>query len=528
MNLRLLGELIRLRYKLLWAKTRSRNGKIALFVAGYFLLALIGILLAAGGLGAAILAIRAGRAEFVARAVLSGLYLQSTLASVLLGFGMNTVFTETELRKYPLNPSERLWARHLIGIIDPFWFLTLTLELGLVLGLHFFRGYSLGLGMLAMVLLLLSNYALARIIGLLVDRLVSMKGGSAVLLVLVMGFAIGPSAMRPLFEQHAFNFELALSVLRYTAPFGAAAAMTHSGLDAIWGLTVEACWILGLAAIVIIVERSPSARTAIATTEYSWSNRFDRVGALFGPQNGPLVAFWLRFYLRNNRFRALYGLSLPLVGFLTYNLGSQVGKKFGPDGLFFEALGTFGVISFFGTSRIAINQYGYVAEGFRRFFLLPTDPAASLRTGSYACLLLGAPLIPVALLAWIFLGPGSFDARRIFMLSGSAITGLFLLHGISLWATLYSPRRGNYSTSVGNDSSIIGNVVVIGSIVGALFLPVLLSRKLPSAVAVQNWWEVIPLMAVALAFYIFSLRATSALLPVKREALMAIVEGRET
>ena len=35
MNFQLIGELIGLRYKLMWAKTRTRNGKIALFLTGY-------------------------------------------------------------------------------------------------------------------------------------------------------------------------------------------------------------------------------------------------------------------------------------------------------------------------------------------------------------------------------------------------------------------------------------------------------------------------------------------------------------
>src|SRR5207248_5939665 len=43
MNVPLILELVQLRYKLLWAKTRSRNGRIALFLAGYLLLALVGI-----------------------------------------------------------------------------------------------------------------------------------------------------------------------------------------------------------------------------------------------------------------------------------------------------------------------------------------------------------------------------------------------------------------------------------------------------------------------------------------------------
>ena len=41
MNTKLIGDLIGLRYKLMWAKTRTRNGKIALFLTGYLLLVLV-------------------------------------------------------------------------------------------------------------------------------------------------------------------------------------------------------------------------------------------------------------------------------------------------------------------------------------------------------------------------------------------------------------------------------------------------------------------------------------------------------
>lgn len=45
MNAPLILGLISLRYKLLWAKTRSRNGRIALFLTGYLLLLLLLVLL---------------------------------------------------------------------------------------------------------------------------------------------------------------------------------------------------------------------------------------------------------------------------------------------------------------------------------------------------------------------------------------------------------------------------------------------------------------------------------------------------
>ena len=84
MNFELIGHLVRLRYKLLWAKTRSRNGRIALFVVCYLLLVLLIAVFASGGFGAALVAVRTGKAEQVAQAVLSGLYLQAVVAAVVL------------------------------------------------------------------------------------------------------------------------------------------------------------------------------------------------------------------------------------------------------------------------------------------------------------------------------------------------------------------------------------------------------------------------------------------------------------
>src|SRR5580765_6913345 len=130
MNTALIGELIRLRYQLLWAKTRSRNGRIALFLTGYLLVILLVVLLGTGGVGAAIVAVRAGKAELVARAVLGGLFVQAIIATNIMGFGMSAVFSDTELRRYPLSAVDRRVTRHLSSLLDPFWFLVLALGLG--------------------------------------------------------------------------------------------------------------------------------------------------------------------------------------------------------------------------------------------------------------------------------------------------------------------------------------------------------------------------------------------------------------
>ncbi|MGA1996262.1 MAG: hypothetical protein ABSH45_10840, partial [Bryobacteraceae bacterium] len=101
MNTRLVGELVRLRYKLLWARTRSRNGKIALFFVGYLLFIAVAILLVVGGFGAGVAAVRFGKAGLVAAIVLASLFVETLFCTVVMGFGLNAVFSDAELRRYP-------------------------------------------------------------------------------------------------------------------------------------------------------------------------------------------------------------------------------------------------------------------------------------------------------------------------------------------------------------------------------------------------------------------------------------------
>src|ERR1035438_9214210 len=128
MNTPLILRLVGLRYKLLWAQTRTRNGRIALFLVGYLFALLILLLMTAGGYGAAMIAVRSGQAEKVAQAVLGGLFLNALVASVVTGFGINTAFTDAALRRYALNAGDRLVARHLTGILEPVWIFVLGLD----------------------------------------------------------------------------------------------------------------------------------------------------------------------------------------------------------------------------------------------------------------------------------------------------------------------------------------------------------------------------------------------------------------
>ncbi|MGA9628179.1 MAG: hypothetical protein WBQ65_27145, partial [Bryobacteraceae bacterium] len=251
MNFELIGNLVRLRYKLLWAKTRSRNGRIALFMVCYLLLVLLIAVLASGGFGAALVAVRTGKAEFVAQAVLSSLYVQAVVAAVVLGFGVNAIFSEAQLRRYPLKAQERRVARHVIGILDPFWFLILALELGLVVGLYVASAASFWLGLIAVLLLFVSNYLLARVVALLLERLMQRKFGAAVLLGAVACVGFLPAILQPVLKGHRGVGAAFLHVLSYTPPFAAAATMTRTDVAAFSGLLLQVWWLLGLAAALV-------------------------------------------------------------------------------------------------------------------------------------------------------------------------------------------------------------------------------------------------------------------------------------
>jgi hypothetical protein len=298
--------------------------------------------------------------------------------------------------------------------------------------------------------------------------------------------------------------------------------MLRPGAEALYGLAVIASWLLVLSVLLLALERHPPQVRAVRSGALAWRGPCERLGALFGPANAPLVAQWLRFYSRNNRFRTFYPLAIPLVAFLAYTQAQVAG----PKGQFANILGCFALTGFIGTAQFAVNQFGYMGGGFRRYFLLPTDPAALLRTGSYTFLMLSAAVIPVATIVVAMFSPIKLDARMIAMMVGGAVTALFLMHGLALWATLLGPRRGNYKASFGNDLSLAGNVVFVGGLLILLFVPRVLAKVWPAAVAPQNWWAVVAMAPLAAAFYFASLRKAAGVFRARREQILSVIEGR--
>ncbi|HUB82835.1 MAG TPA: hypothetical protein VMB03_28750 [Bryobacteraceae bacterium] len=526
MDFELIGTMIRLRYKLLWANTRTRNGKIALFFAGYLLLVMFLALLGAGGTGAGMAAIRSGKGTVLAGALLTGIFAQGLLAAVILGFGMASIFSDTELRRYPLRANERRLTRHMIGIVDPFWILFFVLDLGVAFGLYLFGAGGFWFGLLAVLLLFICNYIAARVLGMLVQRLVSQKFGAMIMLALVICIGVLPSLLQPFLKKYPAIWQGLKSAWQTTPPAAAGVAMTHLDLSALQALGTIVLWTAALLALLVLVERRPAKAAAVHNTRVVFEDRMDRLGRIYGPTNGPLVAHWLRFYFRNNRFRTIYPLALPLATFLLFILSRQDSRHNAFGSPLTVAFAIFGIIGFIGTGQFAVNQFGYVGGGFRRFLLLPTDPAAAFRAGSYMFVSLSGALILPAVLLFALFGPIPWTAQMLLMLVGCSVMSLFLFHGIALWTSILGARRGNYKQALGNDLSFIANVVVLGGTLGWLFLPQLLIHGDPAALARSYWWAPPALALAALVFYTVSLRSTTTLFRARREELMAMMEGK--
>jgi hypothetical protein len=481
-------------------------------------------LFSASGFGVAIVAIRSGNAERVAQIALSGMFLGALFLTVIMGFGVNSVFTDAELRRYPLSALERFAVHHFLSLVDPFWVFILALEMGLVAGLYVYGSFTWFKGIIAALLFFSCCYVAARALTAWVDRLMKTASGYVMMFILLMLGALAPAAVVSI-QSNPGMLVKALPILRFTPSFAAATVMTHDASKSHSGFAISAVWLIIFLSLLIAVEYLPvSSKWQARSVGSMWKASFDGVAAVFGQRMSPLVAHWLRFYWRNNRFRFLYSLTLPFAATLAVGMGQprQPGGS-----LFVGVLGCMAVVTWIAIGPIAVNQYGYSGGGFRRFQLLPTDPGASLRAGSYAALLLGASWIPPATIVWSIVSPRPLDARIIFMPVMNAVTGLFLFNGLALWTSIYAPKQGRYDSLFHNHLSAWGHIVRVGPILGCMLLPLFLRDVAPGSIAPKNWWLTLPVGGFAFLFYVASLRIINFVLPAQREALLAVIEGKD-
>jgi hypothetical protein len=515
-----LTNLLGLRYRLLWAHVRSRKGKTVLFFVAYLLACLIGAFLAMGGFGAAMASIRLGKAELVARIALGGFYMFGIFASVVLGIGVNDVFSDAALRRYPLSAGARLAARHFTAFLEPLWMFLLAFNLGVAVGFYVFGVASLWLAALAAILLVVTNFLLARAIVAAFGWLMASRYAPLGMIGL-FGASLG---LPPLFRSPSLQAAVA-AVFRYTPPFAAASAMAGTAsLSSLLGVSFLLLWCAGLAVLLVALDRLPNPLRSVAGVRATWNSPYDRIAALFGPGLAPLIGKTLRYYVRSPHTRHNYPLTLPLLAVMVVTQFRSHGAR--PMDAFLYALGLISITGMMCTGGLPLNVFGFDGSGFRRYLLQPVAPATMLRATSLTGLIPGATLIPIALLLWLVFPPVPTDARMLAMLASSAVVGWLLYHALGLWTSLLAPRPVEFNLTFGNKFSLAANIAGIGCfLVFFAGLPQGL-RALGANTVMRYWWVAPLIMFATIGFYLLSLWGGAGVFAARRERMLSLLEGR--
>lgn len=512
--------LVGLRYRLVWAHARSRQGRMVLFAVGSLAVATAGVLLSLGGLGAASAAIRLGRAGLVASIVLSGLQLNLVAATVFLGIGTHAALSEATLRRYPLSRASRVASRHVTALLEPLWILALATVIGLAVGFAAMGAGFVWLGVPTALLFVISTYLLASCVTRVGEWMLSRPGGLLVVIVvgtgLMMAVPLAPAWIARMSDRPGGLPGLAL--LEFTPPFAAAKAMAGAAFTtALGGVLALMVWCGGLAVLLTAANRLPRHSRSTSGAPARWDHPADRVALLFGPTLAPLAGKMLRYYLRSPQTRYNYPLALPL-------LGVMIATNAERDPFLF-ALAVAPALTTLSTGTLSMNLFGFDGHGFRRYFLLPVRAVDVLRTAALVSLIPGALLLAIGFVAWLALAPGHATLRMAGMLLCAGFGGSLFFGALALWTTLLAPRAIPFDLMFGNKLSPAANLLFV--LVMVVFFGGYIALAAFGVDAVLRVWWVAPFfLSGALMFYVATLRAGARVLVARREQMLATIEGR--
>ncbi len=521
MRIRLLVCLLGLRYRLMWAQARLQAGRVALVVVGVLLVCLVAAMLALGGLGAAVEAVRLGKGELVAAIVLSTFFVFALFGALILGAGINPTFSDAALRRYPLSSFERLGARHLVGPLEPLWIFVLALDLGLAIGFAALGVSSCWVALPAALLLLSTNYLAVRLLLRVVEHIMATRNGPLLLMGLVVLLFQLPGLLAPALAHNRALSGNAWIVLRFLPPFTAARVVAGApAFVTIASMLLLVGWCAGLIAALAWVERQPLPSRTVAGAEAHWDSSCDRIAAAFGPVLAPLVGKTLRYYVRSPQLKMNYPLIVPMVLFIAFTFAR--GR---PDPLagFLTILALISILGFLSMGIMPMNVFGFDGSGFRRYFLLPAPPGLVLRAVAFVPLLLGAPLILVCMGLWLVIWPGHLDGRMAVMLLSSGFGGMFLFQALGLWTSLLAPQAMEFKVKFGAKQPLATTALMMSGM-GVMFGLVAGLPALGSKVVLGHWWVAPLILLAALGFYLLTLRGGARVFGSRRERMLSMIE----
>ena len=452
-----------------------------------------------------------------------GVYLE--LHRLLFGAGPRASFSDVVLRRYPLTAQQRLAARHLIGLLDPIWPLLLALAAGLAAGFAIGNPWRLMIGLPAAALYVSLVYLITATILSLVDRLLQHKAGPTILgfgmFLLINAVVLAPRFLLP--TQNRGWLEGLDRVLRLLPPGAAAFLIAGAGLkETLLAGCALAGWFLLPALVLYLLENRPPVSVPEKQGGIVWENPVDRAAGWFGPGLGPLVAKWLRSYLRSQQ--VCFGLvaAVPAMVGLPWVLSGRGG----PEKVYLTTLALMFMLGALTAGPASTNMFGFDGKGIRRYSILPVHFVRVHRAGSLAVVLLGTVLIPPALIACLACSNIPFHGWLILMPVLSAIAGIFYSNALGLWTTVLSPFPVDPRNMFGNRAPVAVTLIQVASFQPAM-ASMLYLRENNTLASVRNYaWLLFAAVIVCLALYVVSLYFTGRILLARRERLISCIAGK--
>jgi hypothetical protein len=524
-----LWTLTRLRYRLIWARMRTSNGRIILFFALYLVGASFALLSAAGGLGTAIVAKEFGHVAdgvILARWTLMTLFINGIGLSLMFGLGTQDAFSEESLRRYPLKAKERFIIRQIIGLLDPIWAFVAAGAIGIAAGFWWFGKGSIIFGALAAALFVAASYLATACLFSFISRIMRSRAASSTFAIVVLALvSFGPFLLSLLVASNAEGMWRLIEPLLLFTPPGVAATIMAEDRPGI-ALGAGALLVVWVAALALLLKKIESPRPGTERNSASgispdsfWDGFYDRIAGMFGSQYAPLVSKSLRYHLRCNMTRFSL-LTAPLLVLFAKFLAPGRGA----GGEIIITLGFFFITSSYTSVSMNLNLFGYDGAGVRRYAVLPSTLATALRAGSLASLLLRAVAMLAAVALWIIFAAKRFDTGTILVILEIISAGLFLFNAMGLWTSVLSPKAANFYAMWNNRLSFGANVIVFCGAV-PFGIAMALSHRFDLSDPSRLRLPGMAMTILSFAFYLFSMKMIEPVLNREREKLINLIAG---
>ncbi|MBL8191189.1 MAG: hypothetical protein JNK38_24445 [Acidobacteria bacterium] len=518
--------LVRLRYKLIWAHARTGNGKIAILFALYLIGGFVALFFALGGIGIgfAITSIEPDRAEYFARWMLFGLFVNGIGLSLLFGTGPRAAFSEEALRRYPLDARERFLVRQLIGILDPVWLLLIACTYGLAIGFWWLGGGSIFSTLLTTTIFIVANYLATIVLLTAVGLVMETRRGSGLIgTIVLLVVSFGPLAIALLINSRKAAVWSALdSLLKLTPPGAAAGALLgDTAASVIGSFILLLIWCLALLWTLEKLETRPHSTDQTTTTSIVWEDYTDQLGKLFGHRYAPLVSKSLRYHLRCNMIRFSL-ITAPVIVLAGKYLIPYKGQR----GYFAISLAMFFIMSSATAAAMMLNAFGYDDAGIRRYAVLPVHFVDALRAMNLSSLLLRAFAVFISFALWlIFYSSQVISWQMLVMMFSTALASLFFYNALGFWTSVFSPKSMDFDAMWNNRLSFGANVVVIGGVLIPFWGLMTAANHWGLETFLRFWWVPLLLMMACACLYIFSFYAIETPLNSRRERLINLIAG---